>query len=164
MRGVRRVAGRDVSHPHHLAVELGYEHDPPRFPKRHAVHLLEIGAARRSERHACSHCLRVQAGHSWFVAWLGAADRYESSVDVVGPSGSASYDSGAHGLNPSSAPLEPSGSAGPSAGSPASFTSGSVSGGSRSVVGFGVPASPISSLLMRLSPPAPASRARRGRE
>ena len=89
-----------------------------------------------------------------------AADRRRVLVDVVGPSASASYASGDQGLSPSSAPLEPSGSAGPSAGSPASFSSGSVSGGSRSVVGSGVPASPSSPLVTIPSPPAPACRAR----
>src|SRR5436189_342289 len=91
----------------------------------------------------------------------------QSSVEVVGPSAPSEYDSGAHGFSPSSAPLDPSGSATPSAGSPASLRFGSVAGGSRSGVGCGVPASPISPLdspvTTRPPLPAPAGRARTAR-
>ena len=73
-----------------------------------------------SDADAGGHRLGVEQRQRRHVGRLGGTDVYGSSVDVVGPSGSASYDSGASGFSPSSAPLEPSGSAGPSAGGPAS--------------------------------------------
>src|SRR4051794_20650468 len=172
--GIRRAAQGELPHRHHLAFLLADQEDPRgRIEARDALAIPALeGAPPHRVECAESHTgpQRVQVDRRQAAAdaiRLRRADPtkaqgrpYESSVEVVGPSASASYDSGAHGLRPSSAPLEPSGSAGPSAGSPASLNSGSVSGGSRSVVGSGVSAFPISPLLMA-SPPAPACRARR---
>src|SRR5437588_11717781 len=102
--------------------------------------------APRIADHLQSPGCRADASHVhtlYAISSVLVVARLQSSVEVVGPSGSGSYDSGASGLSPSSAPLVPSGLAGPSAGGPESFGSGSVSGGGRSVVGSGVPALPL---------------------
>src|SRR5690349_24798744 len=67
----------------------------------------EVGGWGGSESHVRRHRLAVELGEPRGVGRLGSPDRYESSVDVVGPSPAGSYDSGESGLSPSSAPLEP---------------------------------------------------------
>jgi hypothetical protein len=110
MGRIRGAARDEVRHSDDLAVELGDEHDALGIRQRGLMERFEIRLARRPERHPRRHRLGMQARE--------LPD--QSSVEVVGPSGSDSYVSGAHGFSPSSAPLEPSGSAGPSAGGPAS--------------------------------------------
>jgi hypothetical protein len=109
-----------MGHPGDRAVDLGDKNNPFRVCDSRTMQCAQIRLTGRAERHVCCVRLRMKARQFRDIGRLGRANRYSSSVDVVGPSASASYESGAQGLRPSSAPLVPSGSAGPSAGGPAS--------------------------------------------
>ena len=92
LRAMPRVCGaarNDVRHPDYVAAAHGHEDDAIPLGQRLPVELgerVDVRPWSGPARHSRAHRLRIEFGEAMHVGARRGADRYLSSVDVVGPS------------------------------------------------------------------------------